>query len=470
MTYVKSFNARLVVAALALVMSSACDLSFLNAKDGGTENGSGGGGGGSSGSGGGGTGVIGGPDIATGSATSTSSTTVTTPQGASLFVPEGAVPDKADSTSGTVMFSIEADNFASIPALPANMTRITDVYRFGPSSTNFVTNVVASLPLKEALGNRDFALYRIDETTRQLELIGRDYNAATNKMVGQTTHFSLLVGAAGPQVDTAAGCTVLDNSSAAMYHWRNVVVSQVKSLAFPSQDSQAIHAGAMASVNWDGCLSGVCNKVDWYLPQGTYEICVETWAKASQMDLPRCTGHWILPSDLVVSKGWHYPEGCTGHSDPSTISVSSAPGGVKVLPGVCPTRPPPTKSIGTGDLQISLRWHSATAIDLDLYVTDPQGAELSYLTDTVPSGGALDIDNKCSNYTNGQPENEFWGSPPAGQYKIEVDWFGDCGNGLSSIDYEVRVVNKTVVKTYTGTISSSNKGSAKKLIDTITVQ
>jgi hypothetical protein len=409
-----------------------------------------------------------GPEEATGSASTRGTTRVTTPRGASLQVPEGAVPAMADGGPGTIAFSIEVDNQAALPPLPANVTRVTDIYRFGPSSTNFVTNVAPTLPVKEPLGNRDLVLYRLDETTKNLTLIGRDYDATANTLSGQTTHFSLLFGAAGPRQDSASGCTVIDNSQAGMYRWKNIVISQVVSLAFPTQDGTAIRAGDMASLSSEGCSSGVCNKGRWYLPQGTYQVCVEEWAKSSQQDLPRVTGHWFLGTPLVVNKGWHHPEPCEGHSTPGTLNVSSP--GATVNPGTCPTRPPPTASIGTGAVQISLRWHSATPIDLDLYVTDPANEELSYRKTSTASGGALDVDNKCDNYANGRPENGFWPSPPAGAYKIQVDWYGDCSRGSTSTSYEVRVVNKGIVKTYTGTISSSNTGAGKLLIDTITVR
>jgi hypothetical protein len=71
----------------------------------------------------------------------------------------------------------------------------------------------------------------------------------------------------------------------------------------------------------------------------------------------------------------------------------------------------------------------------------------------VSSGGTLDRDNKCSNYSNGTPENIFWNTAPTGQYTVVVKWFSDCSTGLTSMPFLVRVVNKSKVTTYGGTIT-----------------
>jgi hypothetical protein len=78
--------------------------------------------------------------------------------------------------------------------------------------------------------------------------------------------------------------------------------------------------------------------------------------------------------------------------------------------------------LGTGALQISLSWNTAT--DQDLYVTDPTGTIINYINDTSPSGGALDYDN-TSGYG---PENIFWQSDaPDGNYSVSVDDFSATG-------------------------------------------
>lgn len=87
--------------------------------------------------------------------------------------------------------------------------------------------------------------------------------------------------------------------------------------------------------------------------------------------------------------------------------------------------------LGTGDVQITLRW-SSTA-DLDLAVTDPEGARIYYDSPTAPSGGQLDVDSNggCDATTSTPVENIYWPetSAPDGDYLITVDYFETCPGG-----------------------------------------
>jgi hypothetical protein len=79
--------------------------------------------------------------------------------------------------------------------------------------------------------------------------------------------------------------------------------------------------------------------------------------------------------------------------------------------------------LGTGDVQITLTWNTAT--DQDLHVIDPSGFRIYFEQDTSPTGGILDFDN-----TEGfGPENIFWpsGQAPNGRYKVQVVYFGGAG-------------------------------------------
>ncbi len=72
--------------------------------------------------------------------------------------------------------------------------------------------------------------------------------------------------------------------------------------------------------------------------------------------------------------------------------------------------------LGTGALQISLSWDTPT--DQDLYVTEPNGEEISYQSETSTSGGALDRDD----VDGFGPENIFWSvDAPDGEYSVSVN-------------------------------------------------
>jgi hypothetical protein len=89
---------------------------------------------------------------------------------------------------------------------------------------------------------------------------------------------------------------------------------------------------------------------------------------------------------------------------------------------------PADEGLGTGDVQVTLRWNSA--VDLDLAVTDPSGASIDYADPLSGSGGRLDRDANypCDTATSAPVENVFWppGGAPAGHYVVTVHYTG-CG-------------------------------------------
>jgi len=101
---------------------------------------------------------------------------------------------------------------------------------------------------------------------------------------------------------------------------------------------------------------------------------------------------------------------------------------------------PPDEDLGTGDVQITLRWWST--VDLDLLVTDPAGETVSFSYRTSASGGQLDRDANypCDTATSEPVENVFWpaGGAPAGAYRVTVTYQSSCGD-LGSQAYELIV-------------------------------
>jgi uncharacterized protein YfaP (DUF2135 family) len=97
--------------------------------------------------------------------------------------------------------------------------------------------------------------------------------------------------------------------------------------------------------------------------------------------------------------------------------------------------------LGTGDVQVTLRW--ASPADIDLHVTEPDGTEIWY-GDTGPTstGGELDVDSNVGCQQEASVENIFWptGQAPSGTYTIEVNGFqvDDCGSGDYTVTAQVR--------------------------------
>lgn len=114
-----------------------------------------------------------------------------------------------------------------------------------------------------------------------------------------------------------------------------------------------------------------------------------------------------------------------------------------------PNQPVP----GTGDVQITLRWHNHN--DLDLHCVDPNGEVIYYNHKQSASGGQLDIDMNANGSFSSQPlENIFWptGGAINGTYRVSVNYFRRHDTYNSETPYEVTVKYGDKQETFNGTL------------------
>lgn len=105
-------------------------------------------------------------------------------------------------------------------------------------------------------------------------------------------------------------------------------------------------------------------------------------------------------------------------------------------------------SLGTGDVQVTLRWESDA--DLDLQVIDPEDSKIDYSERTSSSGGELDRDANypCGGASLAPVENVYWptGAAPSGAYVVQIVYRTSCGDlGPQVFDLVVRVGGRVVL-------------------------
>jgi Uncharacterized protein conserved in bacteria (DUF2135) len=117
--------------------------------------------------------------------------------------------------------------------------------------------------------------------------------------------------------------------------------------------------------------------------------------------------------------------------------------------------------LGTGDIQITLRW--GTSDDLDLAVVAPNDEEVSYHNRVVSSSGELDVDANAScqpEDTTAIPiENVYWPDTqaPSGKYKIAINLFERCSSNTAPIPFTLRVLNHGTVQTFRGVVRDEDE-------------
>ena len=76
-------------------------------------------------------------------------------------------------------------------------------------------------------------------------------------------------------------------------------------------------------------------------------------------------------------------------------------------------------------LAVTLVWDAP--VDLDLYVTDPGLETVYYANARARSGGRLERDARCADQASGErSEATRWPAPPAGRYRVGVDFPETC--------------------------------------------
>ena len=133
-------------------------------------------------------------------------------------------------------------------------------------------------------------------------------------------------------------------------------------------------------------------------------------------------------------------------------------GSVWDLDRLCrPSEDEPDPALGTGDVQVTLRWSSMD--DLDLEVTDPNGETATYLNPIVSSGGELDVDANalCEEATSSPVENVFWpvGGGIPGDYVVSINLYSIC-TANSQVDFSLTILVQGETQELSGTVSEAN--------------
>ncbi len=109
--------------------------------------------------------------------------------------------------------------------------------------------------------------------------------------------------------------------------------------------------------------------------------------------------------------------------------------------------------LSLADISATLRWTGAS--DVDLHVIDALGQEVYWSDTSTPEGGRLDLDsNPGCDIDNINQEIISWpaGKAPAGDYRVFVQYYDDCG--IPSSAYNVKLAIKgRAVQTFTGTFN-----------------
>jgi hypothetical protein len=148
-------------------------------------------------------------------------------------------------------------------------------------------------------------------------------------------------------------------------------------------------------------------------------------------------GYYLLRLPAAVTSAVIITNFATTLSGSFQLGYAVANAAGALGPTVASTRTP---AGGTGNVQVSVSWNTAT--DVDLHVVDPTGQEIYYGNTQSTNGGSLDVDSNagCS-IDNRNSENIRWGSSaPNGTYTVRVDYWSAC-SVTGTTTFTVRINN-----------------------------
>ena len=122
--------------------------------------------------------------------------------------------------------------------------------------------------------------------------------------------------------------------------------------------------------------------------------------------------------------------------------------------------------LGTGDVQVTLRWNSSD--DLDLAVTDPNGDTALFSHPYTLSGGQLDVDSNagCTAHSPSPVENIFWrsGNAPEGVFIATVSLYARCNSERNPIPFELTITLDGNTETRTGTVNAPSPSQSFEFV------
>lgn len=385
--------------------------------------------------------------------TTNQSGTVTTSTGVSISIPVGAVSPTVEGQTGAMTFSV--DEYVNTAPLPAGYKGLSNAYTFGPSGFNFSAPVRVTFPVPASKDIDTVGIMLYDEATRQWKVAPSATDSQKRTVSTETQHFTVFRPVESESFRTQGWfywSTLLGTSSNVPGTWICVASATLESgastatIAWPQWSR---------SVPWSTDAPWVENS----LPKGTYTFYYR-WGGPNPAD-----SRYTQSAPFTIN-----------NPSPTTVTLVVPPASGSVLTGFppclgVPNNGQPDYSAGTGEVQVTLNW--TAGVDLDLHVVEPSGEEIYYSHPYSGTNGELDLDNRCSNYVSGRPENVYWppagsGGAPTGTYLIKVVWYDNCSQSPAEVPFSVRVIVRGRVYTFRKVFSGTPNPDSAMTVATCT--
>ena len=373
--------------------------------------------------------------------------------GYEIQVPKGSIPLKDDSSRATVSFSIELGVVLPAPAR-SSATQVGRSAYFAPEG--FVFNFPMRL-FFPCGSESPFNLYVFwyNDATNSWENMPKTSYDSVQKRIGIDvyelgTFVILKRNSPLTKIKGDSPLMSFDHGGVACYKvfdpQSEYTVVTIESMTYKNANRDSLWYGNLVGKSgrtWWFLSSETVFKIlpmYWELPFGSYSF----WISRVYPDGRWETYNVPLNIDLtspLIDRSTEFPGGWY------PIDITGGGTWLPVRPNVLKK---PTKSVGTGELQLTLKWQNtlSNTTDLDLHLLGPNDMEVCFYN-KKSSGGEIELDRDWMHVVGSAIENIYsLKTMPSGHYKIFVQLFSGVPKS-----YTIRVKRGSYIRTYSKSIS-----------------
>ena len=384
--------------------------------------------------------------------TSTSSGTISTASGYKINIIPGTVPQNSTGSNGTVTFSVET-KVTPTKDLPTTVTRVSDFIKVGPDGFSFRWPVKVTVPYTGSDPQAIKLLY-YDALLDKWRIIPANEIDASAKTISADV-INLGYFCAGTISSSFSKPTADDSDGGFEFqgdpsYYYTLTVASVSNWKYPAQAAWYPNVVGASGSTGSYPAGGPLPKTHIHLAQATYQIWITRTKPGTLSTLP-VIETYTVPASGTISQPVTYSGPLSTGDGWTTLSM---PGGGSWVAGSPTNWPLPTVTYGTGEFQATLTWvtQSGKSSDIDLHLYGPSSIHV-YWSNKTSSDGSLQLDRDWlqSPYGNAVENIYSLKKMTAGQYTIKVNLYSGSAN-----NFNLRIIQNGSVKTYTGTLTSTN--------------
>lgn len=386
---------------------------------------------------------------------------VSVPSGVTVSVIPGAVPTNNQGSSGNISFSIETPVTPPAP-LSSSYSLVGNYAQLGPVGFNFRWPITIKLPYPAGTDVSSIFIVHYDSYDEKWVIIPSSGVEFSNNLITAT---AIELGYYAVATASGFGKIISERSAGGFTYngefgnYYTLTVASVSNFKYP--DQQSWYGGSIVGRtggNGTTPTGTPTQPTRIMLPQAEYQIWVTKTIPGTLSTLPQIFTYSI-PAIGTISGPVTYS---TMFSTGDGWVPIDLPGGGSWVEGRPNGWAAETSTYGTGEMQITLTWvnNNSRQTDVDLHLYGPNDVHVYYSNEQE---GGFELDRDWLEDLGNATENIYSISTiPSGEYIIRVNLFS--GDQTS---YNVRVIQGSSVRNYSGQVTTENSGNDPNSMVTI---